>query len=51
LCHHDAIEFPDALQILLTFLAEGQVATVLELPAAPMSEAEAQQQSRLEVVA
>jgi hypothetical protein len=49
LCHHDAIEFPDGVQILLTFLAEGQVATVLQLPAAPRSEAEAQEQSRLGV--
>jgi hypothetical protein len=48
LCHHDAIEFPDGKQILLTFLAEGQVATVLQLPL--RSEAEAQEQSRLEVV-
>jgi hypothetical protein len=50
LCHHDAIEFPDGEQVLLTFLAVGQVATVLQLPAAPRSEAEAQEQSRLEVV-
>jgi hypothetical protein len=50
LCHHDAIEFPDGLQILLNFLAQDQVATVLQLPAAPRSEAEAQHQSRLEVV-
>jgi hypothetical protein len=50
LCHHDAIEFPDGLQILLNFLAEGQVATVLQLPAALRTEAEAQEQSRLEVV-
>jgi hypothetical protein len=35
---------------LLTFLAEGQVATVLQLPAALRTEAEAQEQSRLEVV-
>jgi hypothetical protein len=49
-CHHDAIEFPDGVQILLNFLAQDQVATVLQLPAAPMSEAEAQHQSRLEVV-
>jgi hypothetical protein len=48
LCHHDAIEFPDGKQILLTFLAEGQVATVLQLPL--RSKAEAQEQSRLEVV-
>jgi hypothetical protein len=49
-CHHDAIEFPDGLQILLNFLAQDQVATVLQLPAALRTEAEAQEQGRLEVV-
>ena len=28
--HHDALEFPDGRMILLTFLAEGQQATVLQ---------------------
>jgi hypothetical protein len=32
--HHDALEFPDGRIVLLTFLAEGQRATVLQLPAA-----------------
>jgi hypothetical protein len=32
--HHDALEFPDGRTVLLTFLAEGQKATVLQLPAA-----------------
>jgi len=32
--HHDALEFPDGQIVLLTFLAEGQQATVLQLPAA-----------------
>ncbi len=32
--HHDALEFPDGETVLLTFLAEGQHATVLQLPAA-----------------
>jgi hypothetical protein len=32
--HHDALEFPDGRIILLTFLNEGQHATVLQLPAA-----------------
>ncbi len=32
--HHDALEFPDGRMILLTFLAEGQQATVLQLPVA-----------------
>jgi len=31
--HHDALEFPDGTVILLTFLEEGQQATVLQLPA------------------
>jgi hypothetical protein len=31
--HHDALEFPDGKVVLLTFLVEGQRATVLQLPA------------------
>ena len=31
--HHDALEFPDGRIALLTFLEEGQTATVLQLPA------------------
>ena len=31
--HHDALEFPDGKVVLLTFLVEGQQATVLQLPA------------------
>jgi hypothetical protein len=31
--HHDALEFPDGQIVLLTNLAEGQQATVLQLPA------------------
>ena len=41
--HHDALEFPDGEIVLLTFLREGQQATVLQLPAAekqPASSAE-----------
>jgi hypothetical protein len=30
--HHDALEFPDGTIVLLTFLEEGQQATVLQLP-------------------
>jgi hypothetical protein len=30
--HHDAVEFPDGKIVLLTFLHEGQQATVLQLP-------------------
>jgi hypothetical protein len=33
--HHDAMEFPDGQIVLLTFLCEGQQATVLQLPAEP----------------
>jgi hypothetical protein len=33
--HHDALEFPNGQVILLTRLAEGQTATVLQLPASP----------------
>jgi hypothetical protein len=32
--HHDALEFPNGEVVLLTFLAQGQEATVLQLPAA-----------------
>jgi hypothetical protein len=32
--HHDALEFPDGEIMLLTYLMEGQEATVLQLPAA-----------------
>jgi hypothetical protein len=33
--HHDALEFPDGEIVKLTFLQEGQQATVLQLPASP----------------
>ena len=35
--HHDALEFPDGQVLLLTLLREGQQATVLQLPAQPMT--------------
>ena len=41
--HHDALEFPDGEIVLLTYLQEGQVGTVLQLPATeklPASSAE-----------
>jgi hypothetical protein len=44
--HHDALELPDGQTMLLTFLCEGQEATVLQLPAKPTSEAEARAQER-----
>jgi hypothetical protein len=35
--HHDALEFPNGELVLLTFLAQGQQATVLQLPAAAVA--------------
>jgi hypothetical protein len=49
--HHDALELPDGQIVKLTTLAIGQTATVLQLPAAPKTEQEAQDQKRLEIVA
>ena len=47
--HHDALEFPDGQTVMLHDLEPGQTATVLQLPAAPKTEAEAEEQRRLEV--
>ena len=44
--HHDALEFPDGRIVLLTFLLEGQQATVLQLPAEPKTVSEAEAQRR-----
>jgi len=44
--HHDAIEFPNGEMVLLTLLAEGQAATVLQLPAQPTNAAEVEEQRR-----
>jgi hypothetical protein len=44
--HHDALEFPDGQILLLTFLCEGQQATVLQLPAQPRNAVEADAQKR-----
>ncbi len=38
--HHDALEFPDGQIVLLTALCEGQLATVVQLPAEPRVAAE-----------
>jgi hypothetical protein len=46
--HHDALELPDGEVILLTRLCEGQAATVLQLPAEPKNEAEAEAQKHAE---
>lgn len=49
--HHDALELPDGTIIMLNDLIEGQKATVLQLPAAPRNEAEAEEQKRIAVSA
>jgi hypothetical protein len=48
--HHDALEFPDGRQVLLTLLCEGQTATVLQLPAQPKTSEEAANQRRVDFV-
>ena len=48
--HHDALEFPDGRTVLLTFLCEGQAATVLQLPARPATAAEVDAQKRVTYV-
>src|SRR5207302_1514887 len=44
--HHDALEFPDGQIVLLTLLAAGQQATILQLPAEPKTTVEAESQTR-----
>jgi hypothetical protein len=44
--HHDALEFPDGQIVLLTFLREGQRATVLQLPVEPKTAIESESQRR-----
>ena len=44
--HHDTLEFPDGQTVLLTELCEGQMATVLQLPAQPATAAEVEDQTR-----
>jgi hypothetical protein len=44
--HHDALEFADGQTVLLTFLCEGQQATVLQLPAEPKTVVETEAQQR-----
>jgi hypothetical protein len=48
--HHDALEFPDGRTVLLTFLREGQAATVLQLPAQPVIAVKADAQMRVAYV-
>ena len=45
--HHDALEFPDGQTLLLTEALEGQEATVLQLPAQPVTAFEAAAQERV----
>jgi hypothetical protein len=45
--HHDALEFPDGQIALLTFLREGQQATVLQLPAEPKTVLGSEAQQRV----
>ena len=45
--HHDALEFPDGQVALLTYLCEGQQATVLQLPAEPKTLIESEAQRRV----
>jgi hypothetical protein len=45
--HHDALEFPDGHVMLLTMVAVGEKATVLQLPARPKTAAEAEYQRRV----
>jgi hypothetical protein len=47
--HHDALEFPDGRIQMVHNLQIGQMATVLQLPAAPRTEAEASEQTRVAV--
>ena len=49
--HHDALEFSDGQIVLVTKLCEGQRAIVLQLPAAPHTEEEVEDQKRVVTVA
>jgi hypothetical protein len=42
--HHDALEFPNGQIVLLTTLCSGQQATILQLPAGPKTDSEAETQ-------
>jgi hypothetical protein len=45
--HHDALEFPDGRIVLLTWLREGQTASVLQLPAQLKTATEGREQQRV----
>jgi hypothetical protein len=44
--HHDALEFPNGQVLLVTRLAPGQTATVLQLPACKAEVARRREQAR-----
>ena len=44
--HHDALEFPDGQIVMVTRLVAGQRATVLQLPAQPMTASETESEKR-----
>lgn len=48
--HHDALEFPDGQVVLVTRLRPGQVATVLQMPAAQRLEIDSVTRERAELV-
>ena len=48
--HHDALELPGGEIVKLTQLAPGQTARVLQLPAAPITPEEAEEQRRVAFV-
>ena len=48
--HHDALEFPGGQIVLLTRLYPGQQVTVLQLPTAPRTAEEVEEQKRVAVV-
>jgi hypothetical protein len=45
--HHDCLQFADGRQVMLTKLTGGQTARVLQLPAAPKTEDEVEEQRRV----
>jgi hypothetical protein len=48
--HHDALEFPDGDRVLLTRLDENQEATVLQLPAQPVTAIQVQAQETFKLL-
>ncbi len=48
--HHDALEFPDGQVVLLTRLRPGQIATVLQMPAARTAEPQTEARERAELI-